>query len=46
MEKIDLDFIARQSLDPLVSPEKPRNSAVFRGWLETLGWGQKLAIFL
>ena len=26
----------------MLSPEKPRNSADFRRWLGTLGWGPKL----
>jgi hypothetical protein len=35
-----------QSLCWPIGPEKPRNSAVFRGRLCTLGWGRKLEMSL
>ena len=35
-----------QSLRLLIGPEKPRNSAVFRGWLCTLDWRRRLGITL
>ena len=35
-----------QSLRLLIGPEKPKNWAVFRGWLCTLDWRQRLGIAL
>src|SRR6187200_562089 len=38
------DASGRHSLCSRIGPEKPRNSAVFRGWLCTLDWGCRLGI--
>jgi hypothetical protein len=40
------DATGRQSLCWPIGPEKPRNSAVFRGRLCTVGWGRKLEMSL
>jgi hypothetical protein len=40
------DALCGQSLRSLIGAEKPRNSAVFRGWLCTLDRRQRLGITL
>jgi hypothetical protein len=40
------DAFGQHSLCLMIGPEKPRNSAVFRGWLCTLGMGRRLKISL